>query len=331
MKSKHILLFSLLAIGACKTETTDQNTSMPQLTGIEVNQTDNPEWQYENLRLYPIMADASFIAGHAAAADYIGLKDAMALPKFRIVEKKPFGRFTDSGAVNMLTVENRTNQAVFLMSGDVVKGGNQDRIIAEDMVVPPVAIANTPVFCVEKGRWQYREEETDDVAKKVYAFKGYYNVAASELRQTVKETQNQGEVWAKVNDITSANGASNGTSAYTGLEGSKAFVEAREQYLHYFGGKFDQTENIVGMVAVNGDHIIGADVFAHPALFKKQFPALLHSYVTDVVTHKNSGKLSEAKMDKWLKGFTESWTKKGASDTKFYDKGMMVHFSHFSR
>jgi len=334
MKSKHILLFSLLALAACKTETGDQSqaTSQPQMSGIQIDRTDNPEWRHENLRLYPLVADAAFVAGHAAAGNYIGLKDAMAMPKFRIVEKKPFGRFEDHGAVNMLTVENRTNYPVFLMSGDVVKGGNQDRIIAEDMVVPPVAIADTPVFCVEKGRWQYREEDAGDAAaKKVYAFKGYYNVASGELRRTVKETKNQNEVWAKVGDITSANDATNGTSAYTGLEGSEAFVEARGQYLRYFEGKFGQLENMVGVLAVNGDQIIGADVFAHPDLFQKQFPALLHSYVTDAVTHKNTGTLSDGKLDGWLYGFEQAWMKKGASDTKFYDQGMMIHFSHFSR
>ncbi|MFM9948733.1 MAG: ARPP-1 family domain-containing protein [Saprospiraceae bacterium] len=334
MKSKHILLFSLLALAACKTETSDQNqtTSQPQMSGIQIDRTDNPEWRHENLRLYPLVADAAFVAGHAAAGNYIGLKDAMAMPKFRIVEKKPFGRFDDHGAVNMLTVENRSNFPVFLMSGDVVKGGNQDRIIAEDMVVPPVAIADAPVFCVEQGRWQYREEDAgDEAAKKVYAFKGYYNVASGELRRTVKETKNQNEVWAKVGDITSANDATNGTSAYTGLEGSEAFVEARGQYLRYFEGKFGQVENMVGVLAVNGDQIIGADVFAHPDLFQKQFPALLHSYVTDAVTHKNTGTLSDGKLDGWLYGFEQAWKKKGDSDTKFYDQGMMIHFSHFSR
>lgn len=332
MKSKHILLFSLLAFGACKTETGDHSQPAPQTSNIKIDRTDNPEWRHENLRLYPLVADAAFVAGNAAAGNYLVLKDAMAMPKFRIVEKKPFGRFSDSGAVNMLTVENRTNQPVFLMSGDVVKGGNQDRIIAEDMVVPPVAIADAPVFCVEHGRWQYREEDAaDESAKKVYAFKGYYNVAAGELRRTVKETKDQGQVWAKVGDITSANGATNGTSAYTGLEGSEAFVDAREQYLRYFEDKFGNLKNVVGVVAVNGDNIIAADVFAHPALFQKQFPALLHSYVTDAITHKNTGTLSDTRLDKWMAGFEAAWAKKGASDLKFYDKDMMIHFSHFSK
>ncbi|NUO00800.1 MAG: hypothetical protein HUU01_09300 [Saprospiraceae bacterium] len=332
MKFKNILLLALLALGACNTEPADTSKSVPQTGGVQLDRSDNPEWRHENLRLLPLVADASFVAEHAAAANYIGLKDAMAMPKFRIVEKKPFGRFDDHGAVNVLTVENRTNHPVFLMSGDVVKGGNQDRIIAEDMVVPPVAITDAPVFCVEQGRWQYREEDSGDAAaKKVYAFKGYYNVASGELRRTVKETKNQHEVWAKVGSITSANDATNGTSAYTGLEDSEAFVEARAQYLRYFDGKFDELENVVGVVAVNGNQIIGADVFAHPDLFKKQFPALLHSYITDAVTHKNRETLNESKLDMWMADFNQAWAKKGKADQKFYDQGMMIHFSHFSK
>jgi len=329
MKLKYFFFISLAAFGACQSEKKDQAQNASQ-SALQVDRSDNPEWRYENLRLLPIVADAAFVAGQSAADQYLGLKDAMAMPKFRIVERKPFGRFDDSGAVNNLTVENRTGHPVFLMSGDIVKGGNQDRIIAEDMVVPAVAIANVPVFCVEAGRWQYREEDADDAAaKKVYAFKGYYNVAAGELRRTVKETQNQSAVWAKVGDITSANDASNGTSAYTGLEGSEAFVEARERYLSFFEGKFEGMENVVGVVAVNGDHIIASDVFGHPTLFQRQFPALLHSYVTDALTHENTGKLEDKKLDAWMYGFDQAYAKTKPSSSKFVDKGMMIHFSHF--
>ncbi|MDR0660584.1 MAG: hypothetical protein LBG19_07260 [Prevotellaceae bacterium] len=52
----------------------------------------------------------------------------------------------------------------FIMSGDIVKGGKQDRTISEDMVLKPknkkVPLAS---FCVEQSRWEKRGSE--DVAK----------------------------------------------------------------------------------------------------------------------------------------------------------------------
>ena len=109
--------------------------------------------------------------------------------------KKPYGRFEDSGAVNSLTVQNKSQDTVFIMSGDVVQGGRQDRVIAMDMVVPPRTITDIPVFCVEQNRWSYMENDQmiDDHQaqqnKKIYAFTGYYNVASNDLRKTVNQSK----------------------------------------------------------------------------------------------------------------------------------------------
>jgi hypothetical protein len=67
----------------------------------------------------------------------------------------------ETGNVNELTVENLSQDSdVFIQSGDIVKGGQQDRLLACDFVVPrhsgkmPI-----PSFCVESGRWNQRGNE----------------------------------------------------------------------------------------------------------------------------------------------------------------------------
>src|SRR6476660_1621336 len=54
--------------------------------------------------------------------------------------------------VNQLSIENVSTDEVFVQAGDIVKGGQQDRIIALDMLVPPKS-GKIPVgsFCVEQG------------------------------------------------------------------------------------------------------------------------------------------------------------------------------------
>src|SRR5213078_3546404 len=69
----------------------------------------------------------------------------------------------ETGQVNSLTIENRSqNEAVYIQSGDIVKGGRQDRVLAFDLIVPPnsgkMQIAS---FCVESGRWSQRGKESD--------------------------------------------------------------------------------------------------------------------------------------------------------------------------
>src|SRR5260370_12694843 len=73
-----------------------------------------------------------------------------------IEQKKVIVHETEN--VNELAVENVSpDQEVFIQSGDLVKGGKQDRLLAFDLIVPPKS-GKMPVaaFCVEAGRWQQR-------------------------------------------------------------------------------------------------------------------------------------------------------------------------------
>jgi hypothetical protein len=67
----------------------------------------------------------------------------------------------ETGHVNELVIENvSTDVEVFVQSGDIVKGGQQDRLIACDLMVPPKS-GQMPVasFCVEAHRWTQRGKE----------------------------------------------------------------------------------------------------------------------------------------------------------------------------
>jgi hypothetical protein len=74
-------------------------------------------------------------------------------------EKKALVR--ETGKVNELTVENLSNDLdIFIQSGDIVKGGQQDRLLACDLVVPTRSgKMPIPSFCVESGRWERRGNE----------------------------------------------------------------------------------------------------------------------------------------------------------------------------
>jgi hypothetical protein len=100
----------------------------------------------------------------------------------------------ETGDVNRLTIQNRSNQDVFVQAGDIVKGGQQDRALALDLIVPPKS-GRIPIdaFCVEQGRWSRRGNEA------VAAFSASENALASkELKIAAKARRSQGEVWANV-------------------------------------------------------------------------------------------------------------------------------------
>lgn len=56
--------------------------------------------------------------------------------------------------VHWLRINNNSNKAVFIGSGEVILGGRQDRMVSKDTVLMPSGSDQyIPVMCVEEGRW----------------------------------------------------------------------------------------------------------------------------------------------------------------------------------
>src|SRR5437870_12558362 len=109
-----------------------------------------------------------------------------------LVQKKVIVRETRE--VNELSIENISSEEVYVQSGDIVKGGQQDRMMAVDLILPPrsgkILIS---AFCVENGRWSQRGSE------QVTVFNSSANVVASrEVKLAAKSAESQGEVWRQV-------------------------------------------------------------------------------------------------------------------------------------
>src|SRR5215470_9467925 len=100
---------------------------------------------HENLQIY-------FVHGKSADGPVpLTLQEALANGSAQVRE---------TGNVNQLEVENSGDTEVFIQSGDIVKGGRQDRVLTVSLIIPPhsgpMPIAS---FCVEQGRWSGRGKE----------------------------------------------------------------------------------------------------------------------------------------------------------------------------
>ncbi len=318
MRTFLFIVTIITLIAACRSE--------PRTTKASADftvQTDLTNLQYENLRLLPIIANEAFVTQNAGAANINTLQEALTQPRFRITEQKPFGRREDEQAVNGLLVQNKTEAPVFLLGGEVVQGGQQDRVIAQDAVIAARSLRNIPVFCVEPGRWRYHENETNSSAdKKVYAFTGYYNVASPQVRKSAQYEQDQRAVWKHVAAITEANDATTETGTYAALEQSKKFTQARDRYLAFFKNRLNNSDKVIGMVAISGKEVIGVDVFAHPTLFRKQYEALLHSYATHALTSGAPVSINEEGITLYVQNLIKQYHK----NAKPQWNGMVLHW-----
>ncbi len=71
-----------------------------------------------------------------------------------VVEPEMFQAAQAGDDVNHLMVVNRSTKALYLMPGEIVLGGQQDRTVGDEMVIQPTTKpVPIEVFCVEHGRW----------------------------------------------------------------------------------------------------------------------------------------------------------------------------------
>jgi hypothetical protein len=118
--------------------------------------------RYENLSIFPLISKSesdtsrfeTLDEGLASGDVLVTEQENEILRRSRDGRPIPTPAYNSGAAVNQLVLINRGKRPVLLLAGEVVSGGNQDRIVGKDRIVP---IGGEPlpldVFCVEHGRW----------------------------------------------------------------------------------------------------------------------------------------------------------------------------------
>lgn len=216
---------------------------------------------YKNLSLIPLITDKVPKTG-----DFLVLDEGMDKGLVVVNEKG------QGGSVNQLSLENRADKPLFLMAGEVVLGGQQDRIIGRDTIIPPKQKQDVPVFCVEHGRW------SGD--KRFHAGKA---LAHTKLRNEANYG-GQGQVWQEVAEKNKKRGETNETDTYRRVaEKTEKDVTAYTTYFTAALRGVAGADKMVGWaVAVNGK-VVAVEQFGAPALYRKMAGKLLRSYVLQAV------------------------------------------------
>lgn len=222
--------------------------------------------------------------------------------------------------VNKLFIKNTSNDTIYIMAGEVVKGGKQDRVLAQDMILPPNnKFVDISVFCVEKNRWHYSSGAAS-------AFTQSMNVSANSIRSIATKAKSQSMVWEKVDEITSKNKAGSSTGTYNALQNSEEFKEKYKAYENFFTKAFGRLNYCIGFIGVSGDSIIGCDIFATPQLFQKQSKSLFSAYITEAISTGKSVTMKSQKVEKYLQTFLDEKINQDAAIDR-----MGVQFEHKAR
>jgi hypothetical protein len=235
---------------------------------------------FDNLQIFLIYANAE-IPGER----YVPLDSAL---------NAKYVSLRETSNVNELKLDNTSKYYIYINSGDIVRGGKQDRTIQYDVIIPPttknIDIAS---FCVESGRWNERSGE------EVRVFSSSKNALSSkELKLAAKERKNQQEVWSEVaafqekasegvslkaDQIVEVRDQLSSSSLELTLE-NKELKKLQQTYLEHFKKKLPARKGSIGMAYYINGELASADLFNNEALFRDLFSKLLDAAIAEAIS-----------------------------------------------
>ena len=201
----------------------------------------------------------------------------------------------ETSDVNELTVENKSSQyEVFIQSGDIIKGGKQDRVLGVDIILPAKSgKISIEAFCVESGRWTQRGGESAGQFTS-----SNERIVSKDLKLAANKERSQGEVWKKVQETQDKLSANVGTTVNSGVSKTslqlslenKQVVANIDEYLKNLSGILEGESDVIGYAFVINGKINSADIYASNFLFKKLWGKLLKASATEAVSELKGAK-----------------------------------------
>ncbi len=219
--------------------------------------------EYKNLKIFPLIANKTL-----SIQNYVTLDQASDQKWIQIKE-------VGAGNVNSVQIKNNGTSMVFILTGEMISGAKQDRMLKEDVLLPPKSgWIEVPVYCVEHGRWTSVSGE----------FKSEKLLVPNAVRQAAKLSESQSEVWDEIASSQDKLGiASETRTVRANYEDAKL-----QKKIDEYTGKFDKlpslSKSTIGVVVSTGDQIICFDLFANNSLLSKYWKKLLKSYAMDGIS-----------------------------------------------
>ncbi len=206
------------------------------------------------LTVYPLYSEKQDDSG------ILSLEESIESGVLLITEK-------DSGNVPKLLASSKAKQPVFLMAGEIVSGGKQDRIISRDMIIlPGEKDVEVPVFCVEAGRWNV----------KTSGFYSEENLGTNKMRYLAQESvTNQQQIWQEVQKKSAEESVTSGTSAYQDIYRSEEKQEEIENYIQKITVYLEKNPEITGLLILHDNKFVSLDIFASSSLAAHILPKII--------------------------------------------------------
>jgi hypothetical protein len=262
-------------------------------------------YTYKNLSIFLIHGKDESKKGNV-----LTLQEAM--------ERKLFVVYETSD-VNTLEVENVSKEFdVFIQSGDIVKGGKQDRILAVSIIIPARSgRVSIDAYCVESGRWTKRGSEDSTKFNS-----SNDRIVTKELKLAANASRSQSDVWKEVGEAQDRLSKNVGGSVADGTSSSslqlslenRKVVATVDEYIRNLNNIIVGKNDVIGYAfAINGK-LNSADVYVSNALFKKLWPKMLKATATEAVSESRGIRLAEPVKSTAVKGFIDDSNRAAAKE-----------------
>ena len=187
-----------------------------------------------------------------------------------------------SGSVNAVEITNNSDKNLFILAGEVIIGGKQDRVVTCDLLIKPNEKKKVEVCCVEQGRW------SAGITSFGYYELNFSNVTRNNISIGIrKEIQSKGQaaqsvVWNKVARHNISIGNDNTSDTYV------KFIKHNEEKMNklnkILADKLVKQESVCGFIACINGEIVGLELFANSKIYKLFEERMLKSYVLDAIS-----------------------------------------------
>ncbi len=236
---------------------------------------------YENLTIIPV-----YNAEQRMGADYATLDEALDRGWLDIEE-------IGHGNVPRIRVRNTSFRPVFIMGGEIISGGKQDRIVERDVLLGARSqYVTVPVYCTEQGRW--------DGSTRFYSKK---NLGTWSMRATAQYAPSnaQHEIWGDISSSSRDMGVSSRTSAYQSVYEDTTVQQKIYRHEQYFQDIPRLAHDTVGVIVAVDGEIVSVDLFSSNSLFRQLWPKILKASALAAVSRGRYGSADQGEAVRFLR------------------------------
>jgi hypothetical protein len=225
--------------------------------------------------------------------DYVTLDEALQEQLLDVTE------IDEGGRVPTIKIKNKSDRMVFLMAGEELVGGKQNRVLNASMMVPAKGEMPIPVTCVERGRWGYKSRKFGSASTSSHSH--LRMMMSKQVSGSYKAVgaphSDQGAVWDEVARKMHKMGSTSSSDALHDLFRDYA------QKLDALIAHFPLPEGCNGAAFAISGKIVGADLFDKPSTLKKLWTKLVRGYAADALEdpQEKSVPVEPERVAEWLK------------------------------